>query len=89
MPVSFSFTPVVIHADLSRDHDLTSEGRVTGVIGFSDVSCGDPDYDFWSLFIDVGEDFTIDVARRYGHADVERLLEKLRYFDTRIRSTRS
>ena len=41
-----------------------SEGCVTGVIDFSDVSFGEPDYDFSSLFIDVGETFTIDVARR-------------------------
>jgi aminoglycoside phosphotransferase (APT) family kinase protein len=80
-PASFSFSPVVRHADFSRDHILVSNGRVTGVIDFSDVSFGDPDYDFSSLFIDLGEDFTIDVARRYGHQDPQALLEKLRYFD--------
>jgi Phosphotransferase enzyme family len=58
-----------------------SEGRVTGVIDLSDVSFGDPDYDFSSLFIDVGEEFTSDVARRCGHPDLQLLLEKLRYFD--------
>jgi aminoglycoside 2''-phosphotransferase len=79
-PASFSFSPRVIHADLSGEHVLTNEGRVTGVIDFSDVSFGDPDSDFSSLFIDVGEDFALDVARRYGHADLERLAEKLRYF---------
>lgn len=80
-PASFSFSPVVVHADLNREHVLVSERRVTGVIDFSDVSFGDPDYDFSSLFIDVGEEFTIDVARRYGHPDSQHLLEKLRYFD--------
>jgi len=80
-PASFSFSPVVIHADFSSDHILVSKGCVTGVIDFSDVSFGDPDYDFSSLFIDVGEDFTIGVARRYGHPDPQGLLHKLRYFD--------
>ena len=41
---------------------------------------GDPDYDFSSLFGDVGEAFALDVARLYGHADLERLATKLRYF---------
>jgi aminoglycoside phosphotransferase (APT) family kinase protein len=53
-PASVYFTPMVIHADLGGEHVLTSGGRVTGVIDFSDVSFGDPDYDFTSLFIDVG-----------------------------------
>lgn len=47
-----------------------SGGCVTGVIDFSDVSFGDPDYDFSSLLIHVGDDSTIGVARH-----------KLRYFD--------
>jgi aminoglycoside 2''-phosphotransferase len=76
-----SVSPVVIHGDLSRDHILVSESRVTGVIDFSDVSFGDPGYDFSSLFIDVGEEFTSDVARCDGHPNPQLLLEKLRHFD--------
>lgn len=78
---NFSFSPVVIHADFSREHILVSVGHVTGVIDFSDVSFGDPDYDFSSLFVGVGEDFTLGVGRRYGHTDPQRLWEKLRYFE--------
>jgi aminoglycoside 2''-phosphotransferase len=80
-PGHFSFSPVVIHGDFGSDHVLASEGRVTGVIDFSDVAFGDPDSDFASLSADVGEGFTLDVARRYGHADLDRLAEKLRYFE--------
>ncbi|MGQ0736972.1 MAG: aminoglycoside phosphotransferase family protein [Acidobacteriota bacterium] len=80
-PANFALAPVVLHADFSRDHILVSQGRVTGIIDFSDVSFGDPDCDFSSLFIDVGEDFTMEVARRYGHPDPQHLVEKLRYFD--------
>ena len=76
-PSKYTQGPVV----LGTDHVLVTDDRVTGVIDFSDVSFGDPDYDFSSLYLDVCEEFTIDVARRYGHPDTERLLEKLRYFE--------
>ncbi|HEX2715966.1 MAG TPA: phosphotransferase [Candidatus Acidoferrales bacterium] len=53
---------------------------VSGVIDFGDVNWGDPDYDFMYLFVDFGLAFTLDVARRYGHADIGRLQDKLRYY---------
>jgi aminoglycoside 2''-phosphotransferase len=77
---NFSFTPVVCHADLSADHILAVDQRVVGIIDFSDISLGDPDYDFSSLFIEVGEAFALDVARRYGHTNLEHLRSKLEYF---------
>ena len=81
-PEHFGFGPVVRHADLSADHLLVTGQGVTGVIDFSDVSMGDPNYDFSSLLIDVGEDFTMDVARRYGHPNLDRLRAKLQFFAT-------
>ena len=77
---NFSFTPVVCHCDLGAEHILTVNQAVVGVIDFSDVSFGDPDYDFSPLFIDVGEEFTIEVAQRYGHLNLDQLKAKLRYF---------
>jgi len=40
----------------------------------------DPDYDFMYLFLDFGQAFVKEVARRYGHPDLEQLGIKLRYF---------
>lgn len=72
--------PVVLHADLSRDHILMENNAVTGVIDFGDTNWGDPDYDFMYLFVDFGPAFVEDVARRYGHPDLARLRNKVRYF---------
>ena len=78
---NFSFEPVVIHADLCADHILVDKRIVSGIIDFSDVSLGDPDYDFASLGIDVGKEFVVEVANRYGHTDLGLLLAKLQYFE--------
>ncbi|HKQ79220.1 MAG TPA: aminoglycoside phosphotransferase family protein [Blastocatellia bacterium] len=79
-PENFLFQPTVLHADLSRDHILLENDSVTAVIDFGDVNWGDPDYDFMYLFVDFGQSFAEEVARRYGHQDLERLLSKLLYF---------
>jgi aminoglycoside 2''-phosphotransferase len=79
-PENFLFQSVVLHADLSRDHILMENHSVAAVIDFGDVNWGDPDYDFMYLFIDFGQAFVEEVARRYGHPDLERLMSKLLYF---------
>jgi aminoglycoside 2''-phosphotransferase len=79
-PGNFSFRPVVLHADLSRDHVLMEGNSVVAVIDFGDVNWGDPDYDFVYLFMDCGEAFIEEVARRYGHPNLEQLRIKLQYF---------
>jgi aminoglycoside phosphotransferase (APT) family kinase protein len=78
---NFLFEPVVIHADLCADHIVVDQRLVSGILDFSDVSLGDPDYDFASLAIDVGTEFVVEVAERYGHAELELLLAKLPYFE--------
>ena len=77
---NFSVQPVVLHADLSRAHLITHNDAATGVLDFGDVNWGDPDYDFLYLYLDFGEAFALDVARRYGHPDIAHLLSKLQYF---------
>lgn len=76
----FGFDPTVLHADLSGEHLLLQNDSVAAAIDFGDVSWGDPDYDFMYLYIEAGRAFVETVARRYEHADLERLLAKLRYF---------
>jgi aminoglycoside 2''-phosphotransferase len=77
---NFLFQPATLHADLSRDHILVENDSVAAVIDFGDVNWGDPDYDFMYLFVDFGQAFAEEVARRYGHRDLERLMSKLLYF---------
>jgi aminoglycoside 2''-phosphotransferase len=72
--------PVVLHADLSREHIRASGCTVTGVIDFGDVNVGDPDYDFTYLYLDFGWEFVAATAHGYGCRDLERLRVKLRYF---------
>ena len=79
-PSNFRFTPVVLHADLGKDHIVEEDSSVSGVLDFGDVSWGDPDYDFMYLFVDFGLEFAIDVARRYGHSNLDQLRTKLCYF---------
>jgi aminoglycoside 2''-phosphotransferase len=77
---NFSFRPTVLHADFSSDHILLKNGSVHGVLDFGDVSWGDPDYDFMYLFLECGETFVEEVAKRYGHSNLRRLRQKLLYF---------
>jgi aminoglycoside 2''-phosphotransferase len=86
---NFSFEPVVIHADLGSDHLLNSNESVASVIDFGDVSWGDPDYDFMYLFADFGPEFVQEVARKYGHRDLELLYARLSILPLSIRSALS
>jgi aminoglycoside 2''-phosphotransferase len=79
-PGNFAFTPAVLHADFSPQHLLVTNESVGAVIDFADVSWGDPDYDFMYLFIEAGEVFVDEVARRYEHPHPEQLRSKIRAF---------
>ena len=79
-PASVLFRPSVLHADLSGEHILTQDDSIVGIIDFGDVCWGDPDYDFMYLYVEFGPVFVGEVARRYGHPDLNQLRKKLDYF---------
>jgi len=64
----------LVHDDLSDDHILFEDGRITGIIDFSDASFGDPAIDlafFWRL----GEAALDAVLSQYRFASEDRSLK--------------
>ena len=57
-PANFTYTPVILHADLSCDHLLVHDGALHAVIDWSDVGRGDPDNEFSYLYTELGWAFT-------------------------------
>ena len=60
-----SFEPTLTHADLGPEHVLVREGRVHGVIDWTDARLGDPAIDLaWALQADprVAETYPVDAA---------------------------
>jgi aminoglycoside phosphotransferase (APT) family kinase protein len=56
---------ILAHADLGAEHLLAADGRLTGVIDWSDAAVTDPALDFARLYRDFGPAF-LDGALRYG-----------------------
>lgn len=79
---NFSYTPAVLHSDLSSDHILINGDtkRLSGLIDWGDLRIGDPDYDLYPLYEDYGVDFVRNVLRYYPHNDHEYLMQKLEFF---------
>jgi aminoglycoside phosphotransferase (APT) family kinase protein len=73
-PANFSFRPAVIHADLGPAHLLCSpDGRLVGVIDWTDARVGDPALDFAWLLTGLGERFASDLLSAY-EADADATL---------------
>lgn len=63
---SFAFRPAVIHADLGPEHLLwTSDGRLRGVIDWTDAEVGDPALDFAWLLHGLGDRFAEQLLAAY------------------------
>lgn len=78
---NFRYTPVLRHADLWGRHILLDESpSVAGVIDYGCVCLGDPDYDFFPLLFDAGEEFMRQTLSAYGHGDADRAVRKGRFF---------
>ena len=57
---------VLAHADLGAEHLLAADGRLTGVIDWSDAAVTDPALDFARPYRDFGPPFLDEVLRAYG-----------------------
>ncbi|TCP52872.1 aminoglycoside 2''-phosphotransferase [Tumebacillus sp. BK434] len=64
-PANFTYRPRLLHGDLSAEHLLVQDGKLTGVIDFGDLRIGDPAYDFVGLYVEYGADFTREVLAHY------------------------
>jgi aminoglycoside phosphotransferase (APT) family kinase protein len=60
---------VLVHSDLGAEHILHLDGRLTGVIDWSDAAVGDPALDFARLYRDFGEAFLAEALDAYGGLD--------------------
>ena len=79
-----SYTPMLIHGDLSPDHFLidSTTRNLTGIIDFGDMAICDPDYEYLYIFEDCGKSFTRDLLCVRGHAHIKKCLEKISFFVT-------
>lgn len=70
-PANFSFRPAVIHADLGPEHLLCGpDGRLVGVIDWTDAHVGDPALDFAWLLTGLGARFASELLAAYdGEVD--------------------
>jgi aminoglycoside phosphotransferase (APT) family kinase protein len=65
-PPPMSTERVLAHADLGAEHLLAADGRLTGVIDWSDAAVTDPALDFARLYRDFGPTFLDEALRAYG-----------------------
>jgi aminoglycoside phosphotransferase (APT) family kinase protein len=64
--LSAEFRPALVHADLGREHVLCANGRITGVLDWTDVRIGDPALDLAWL---VGTPLAEPVRAAYDDPD--------------------
>jgi len=80
----FSYSPKLLHADLSLDHLLFDQKRqeLSGIIDFGDMKIGDPDYEYLYLLEECGEAFTKKVMELRKEENAQHTYEKLSFFLT-------
>ncbi|MDQ3708655.1 MAG: phosphotransferase [Actinomycetota bacterium] len=72
---------VVAHADLGAEHILDLDGRLTGIIDWSDAAVTDPALDFARLYRDFGPVFLSEALDAYGGVDdVEAAMARIEFF---------
>ena len=82
-PSNFDYEPTVIHADLSPEHVIYDPAArtIAGVIDFSDMVIGDPDYEVQWLYANYGVRFLKTYLAFNPHPSPDRLLRKLQFFN--------
>jgi aminoglycoside phosphotransferase (APT) family kinase protein len=80
-PASFSFRPALIHADLGPEHLLCGpDGRLVGVIDWTDARIGDPALDFAWLLNGLGPGFARDLLASYEEETDPGLTQRAAFF---------
>ncbi|MDH4330352.1 MAG: aminoglycoside phosphotransferase family protein, partial [Candidatus Moranbacteria bacterium] len=70
---------VLAHGDLARNNFLMINGKVSGIIDFSDMTINDPALDFNDLW-DYGEDFVKSVYAKYKNKDKNLIYRSKLYY---------
>ena len=61
------FSPVICHRDLTSDHILELDGRITGIIDWGDACVGDPAFDLTGILMDYGEKAAQYISDNLGY----------------------
>lgn len=64
-PELWTYTPAIVHADISASHVLTNEGRLAGIIDWSDARIDDPAIDLAGIEMDLGRSAAEDLVAHY------------------------
>ena len=79
---NFSYSPSLIHADLSPGHILFDpmQNIITGIIDFGDIQIADPHYDFKYFLTDYGTEITKEIIELYSPGRSKTIVEKVDFF---------
>lgn len=79
---NFEYRPTLIHADLSPDHIIydPETQEIAGIIDFSDIEIGDPDYELQWLYANYGDRFLQTYLDVNPHPFPDKLIKKLLFF---------
>lgn len=70
----------IIHGDLTLSNIVSNQGKITGIIDFTDAHVGDAALDFAGLYWDCGPEFTKRALAYYEGREKQKLFEKVQNF---------
>lgn len=71
---------VPVHNDLGAEHVLVADGRLAGVVDWSDAALGDPAVDVARLLRDLGDDAVRALMHTYGGAPEDGFDERVLFY---------